>query len=146
VTNVADCLKALGGVSANGSLNKIGEALAKIQETYSDGWPYGKIGEVRKQIEDFFSDAAFLQSLLPGADGEDPLAQDWEWSRGHMLTLLKLTREFGESFDEAKREAGGVDFADHQPRGRGGEPVPGGRCEAKHLPISAGGSENFPTL
>ncbi|HXT11340.1 MAG TPA: UvrD-helicase domain-containing protein [Candidatus Angelobacter sp.] len=112
VTNVADCLKALGGVSANGSLNKIGEALAKIQETYSDGWPYGKIGEVRKQIEDFFSDAAFLQSLLPGADGEDPLAQDWEWSRGHMLTLLKLTREFGESFDEAKREAGGVDFAD----------------------------------
>ena len=64
------------------------------------------------KIEDFFSDAAFLQSLLPGANGEDPLKQDWEWSRGHMQTLLRLTREFGDAFDAAKREAGGVDFSD----------------------------------
>jgi ATP-dependent helicase/nuclease subunit A len=109
--NVADCLKALAAAS-NPSLEKIGEALAEIQEACDCNWPVGTAGAVRDQIADFFSDAAFLQSLLPNADGEDPLAQDWEWSRGHMQTLLRLAREFGDSFDEAKREAGGVDFAD----------------------------------
>jgi ATP-dependent helicase/nuclease subunit A len=110
--NVADCLSALNAAASNPSLEKIGEVLAKIQDAYSDKWPYGKVGTVRDRIKEFFSDAAFLQSLLPGANGEDPLAQDWQWSRGHMQTLLRLAREFGEAFDDAKREAGGVDFAD----------------------------------
>jgi ATP-dependent helicase/nuclease subunit A len=110
--NVADSLKALAAVKANASPEEIGYALQKIDEAYSADWPRGTVGTVRKKIEDFFSDAAFLRSLLPGDDGVDPLKQDWDWSRGHMQTLLRLTREFGESFDEAKREAGGVDFAD----------------------------------
>ena len=111
-SNIADCLGALAGAKDNPSLKNIGEALGKIQEAYSNKWPYGKVGTVRDQVEDFFSDAAFLASLLSGSNGEDPLAQDWEWSRVHMKTLLRLTREFGELFDDAKREAGGVDFAD----------------------------------
>jgi ATP-dependent helicase/nuclease subunit A len=110
--NVADCLKALRTAGEIPSREKIGEVLAKIQEACAGKWPYGKIGAVRERIKEFFSDAAFLQSLLPGGNGEDPLAQDWEWSRGHMQTLLRLTREFGGMFDDAKREAGGVDFAD----------------------------------
>jgi ATP-dependent helicase/nuclease subunit A len=112
ISNVDDCVKALGAAKEDLTTEKIGEALAKIQDAYGSKWPYGKVGTVRERIKDFFSDAAFLQSLLPGANGEDPLAQDWEWSRGQMRTLLRLAREFGESFDAAKREAGGVDFAD----------------------------------
>ncbi len=111
-SNVADCAKALCTNKSNWSIAEIGEALAKIQQAYESKWLRGTVGTVRDQIKDFFSDAAFLASLLPKADGEDPLAEDWEWSRGHMQTLLLLAREFGERFDDAKREAGGVDFAD----------------------------------
>jgi len=110
--NVATCLEALRSTQADSSLDKIAVALSRIQDAFSGKWPYGKIGAVRDKIKGFFSEAAFLQSLLPGVDGEDPLAQDWEWSRSHMQTLLRLTREFGELFDDAKREAGGVDFSD----------------------------------
>jgi ATP-dependent helicase/nuclease subunit A len=110
--NVADCLKALAAVPASGTLKQIGAALAKIQEAFSAPWARGAVGTVRKKIEDFFSDADFLQSLLPTETGEDPLKQDWEWSRGHMHTLLRLAREFGDAFDAAKRETGGVDFTD----------------------------------
>jgi ATP-dependent helicase/nuclease subunit A len=110
--NVADCLKALAAVKSKASSVEIAEALRKVQEAFASKWARGTVGTVREKIADFFSDAAFLQSLLPGDNGEDPLAQDWEWSRGHMQTLLRLTSEFGDSFDEAKREAGGVDFAD----------------------------------
>ena len=110
--NVATCLDTLRSAKANPPLDEISITLAKIQEAFSSKWPRGTVGTVRDKIEGFFSEAAFLQSLLFGADGEDPLAQDWEWSRGHMQTLLRLTREFGELFDNAKREAGGVDFAD----------------------------------
>jgi ATP-dependent helicase/nuclease subunit A len=110
--NVADCQKALAALKANASLQQIGAALRKIQDAYSAPWARGTVGTVRKKIEEFFTDAAFLQSLLPTKDGEDPLKQDWDWSRGHMHTLLRLTREFGDAFDAAKREAGGVDFSD----------------------------------
>jgi ATP-dependent helicase/nuclease subunit A len=109
--NVADCLKALAAVKPNASLKQIGEALGKIQEADYAKWSHGTKGTIRKKIQDFFTDAAFLQSLLP-TESEDPLKQDWEWSRGHMQTLLRLTREFGDAFDAAKREAGGVDFSD----------------------------------
>src|SRR6185437_6440929 len=110
--NVADCLKALAAVKPNASLKQIGEALGKILDAYSAPWARGTVGTVRKKIEEFFSDAAFLHSLLPAENGEDPLKQDWDWSRGHMHTLLRLTREFGEAFDAAKRDAAGVDFSD----------------------------------
>ena len=110
--NVADCLKALASVKANASLKQIADALSKILDTYSAPWARGSIGTVRKKIEDFFTDAAFLHSLLPAENGEDPLKQDWEWSRGHMQTLLRLARQFGDAFDASKRDAAGVDFSD----------------------------------
>jgi ATP-dependent helicase/nuclease subunit A len=111
-TNVADCQKALAAVKPGASTEEIGVALRKIHEAFSSKWPRGTVKTVRDKLKEFFSDAAFLRSLLPGDDGEDPLKQDWDWSRGHVQTLLRLTREFGDLFDEAKREAGGVDFAD----------------------------------
>ncbi|HEY1490335.1 MAG TPA: UvrD-helicase domain-containing protein, partial [Verrucomicrobiae bacterium] len=76
--NVADCLKALAAVKPGASLEKIREALGKIQDAYSAKWARGTVGTVRGKIEDFFSDAAFLQSLLPGENGADPLQQDWD--------------------------------------------------------------------
>ena len=111
-SNVVDCLKALAAVRANASPGQIAEALGKIREAFSAKWVRGTIGTVRDKIEDFFTDAAFLQSLLPTENGEDPLKQDWDWSRGHMHTLLQLPRDFGEAFDTAKRDAAGVDFSD----------------------------------
>ena len=41
-----------------------------------------------------------------------PLAQDWNWVRGQMATLLALAMEFTSAFSEAKRETGAVDFHD----------------------------------
>ncbi len=79
----------------------------------ADGaWPKGKKTEFRKPLEKLFDEAEFLQSLLPGADGRDPLAEDWVWVRGHLRALLRLGREFTAGFSRAKRELGGVDFAD----------------------------------
>lgn len=110
--NVADCLSALKAVKVDASLEEISEALGKIRETREGNWPRGTVGKVRDKLKEFFTDAAFLESLLPTANGADPLKEDWEWSRGQMGALLRLAREFGETFDTAKREAGGVDFAD----------------------------------
>ena len=42
----------------------------------------------------------------------DPLAEDWDWVRLQMTTLLQLAREFSDAFTRAKRELGVVDFHD----------------------------------
>jgi ATP-dependent helicase/nuclease subunit A len=74
--------------------------------------PKGKKTAWVKPLKEFFAEAQFLSSLAQ-SDGEaDPLAEDWDWVRGQMTTLLGLAREFGEAFTEAKRELGMVDFHD----------------------------------
>ena len=75
-------------------------------------WPRGKMTAWRKPIEDFFDEALFLGSLVEIGEEIDPLAEDWSWVRGHMATLLELTREFGSAFADSKREQGAVDFHD----------------------------------
>ena len=87
-------------------------ATALSQVVEADGnWPRG----TKKFREDFaklFEDAAFLHSLL-GKDGTGrALQEDWEWSRHEVAALLELTRQFAGRFTEAKRQLGGVDFAD----------------------------------
>ena len=42
----------------------------------------------------------------------EPLREDWEWSKGHMKTLLLLAKEFSEKFAARKRADGVVDFHD----------------------------------
>jgi len=44
------------------------------------------------------------------AEETDPLAEDWNWSAPSMLALLDLTRQFGQAYRAAKRDAGGIDF------------------------------------
>ena len=36
----------------------------------------------------------FSISLVPVGNGNDPLAEDWNWVRGHMTALLRLTQNF----------------------------------------------------
>ncbi len=83
---------------------------AKIMAADAD-YPVRKQTLLRKPLEDFFEDAGFLSSLVV-AGKMDPLAEDWDWVRGHMKTLLQLAKEFSEKFSTRKRADGVVDFQD----------------------------------
>ena len=104
---------ALENAPAKPTLNQAAQAVQAVRSADEDAanWPRGSKKNVRAQLEDFFDDAKFLASLAPAADG-DPLAEDWELVRHDMLALLDLTREFTAEFSRAKRDLGGVDFAD----------------------------------
>ena len=65
----------------------------------------------RKPLETILAEARFLRSVCAAAE-TDPLAEDWKWSAPAMLALLDLTRQFGQAYRAAKREAGGLDFHD----------------------------------
>jgi ATP-dependent helicase/nuclease subunit A len=83
------------------------------QLIFSDGnWPAKRKTTLRKPLEKFFADAAFLNSLAPVKDGRDPLAEDWDWVRGHMSALLRLTQNFAVRFAARKRDDGVLDFHD----------------------------------
>jgi ATP-dependent helicase/nuclease subunit A len=87
------------------------EILAQIIS--ADGnWPAKRKTVLRKPLEKFFDAAAFLHSLAPVKDGGDPLAEDWDWVRGHMGALLRLAQNFAARFAARKREAGVLDFHD----------------------------------
>ena len=75
-------------------------------------WPTRKKTALRKPLKDFFAEAAFLKSLMPAEGSREPLAEDWDWIRGHMTALLQLAQEFGERFAERKRADGVLDFHD----------------------------------
>ncbi len=109
--NVAACRQALGDLPPKPSAKEITVALERINSANAD-WPHGEAGKFRDPIREFFSDAEFLGALCLPEDGRDPLAEDWDWVRPHMTTLLQLAREFGVEFTRAKRDLGGVDFAD----------------------------------
>lgn len=115
-TPAALCAAALDGfVSTDGDcpLAAIGPALGQIGRADGDeNWPKRKKTVLRGPLKKFFDEAEFLLSLISAPGGEDPLAQDWEWTRHDQLALVHLAREFGEQFSRVKREAGGVDFAD----------------------------------
>ncbi len=79
----------------------------------ADGnWPARRKTALRKPLEKFFTDAAFLHSLAPVKDSGDPLAEDWDWVRGHMGALLRLTQNFAARFAARKRDDGVLDFHD----------------------------------
>ena len=79
----------------------------------ADGnWPAKRKTVLRKPLEKYFDEAAFLLSLATVKNGADPLAEDWSWVRGQMETLLRLAEEFAGTFAAAKLAAGGLDFHD----------------------------------
>jgi ATP-dependent helicase/nuclease subunit A len=75
-------------------------------------WPSRRKTILRKPVEDLFDEVAFLSSLAAVKPGRDPLAEDWEWARGHMDALLRLTQGFSTRFAARKREDGVADFHD----------------------------------
>jgi ATP-dependent helicase/nuclease subunit A len=106
-------LSALEKLPAQPTLSECANTLRKIALADVDkNWPRGTKGKFRDPLKEFFDDAEFLGSLAPDANGNDPLAQDWEWSRPQMLALVSLVREFTAAYSVKKREPGGLDFAD----------------------------------
>ncbi|HTV75662.1 MAG TPA: UvrD-helicase domain-containing protein, partial [Candidatus Baltobacteraceae bacterium] len=108
----AECLAILekfpaGAIPVNAACADLFQKIAAADAEY----PNRKKTVLRKPIEDFFEDAEFLGSLFP-AGNNDPLAEDWGWIRGHMVTLLLLAKEFSEKFSARKRADGVVDFHD----------------------------------
>lgn len=78
----------------------------------STQWPKGKKMLLSKPLARLFSEAGFLQSLAEHTPARDPLTEDWNWVRGHMETLLRLTQHFSASLLDRKRGDGVLDFHD----------------------------------
>ena len=79
----------------------------------ADGnWPAKRKTILRKPLEDLFDEAKFLASVAPVKNGSDPLAEDWNWVRGHMTALLRLAQNFAARFAARKRDDGVLDFHD----------------------------------
>jgi len=74
--------------------------------------PHGHRTDWLGPLKECLREAEFLLSLARAEAGADPLAEDWQWVRPQMLTLLELARQFTTAFTEAKRELGMVDFHD----------------------------------
>jgi ATP-dependent helicase/nuclease subunit A len=111
--NVGRILQALAAAGPPPVLPQVKDVLHRVlEEDQTTKWPKGMKGSLREPLKKFFDEAAFLHSVAPGPGGADPLAEDWRWTRPAMLSLLRLARDFGDLFAQAKREAGGVDFSD----------------------------------
>lgn len=118
-TPARDCAEVLRSLSVSPSAEEAGAALASILALRDDG-RQSRNGSL-KPLERFLAEAEFLNCLCPQKTAEpapgrkpekDALAEDWNWVRGQMSTLLELTAEFTAAFSEAKRESGMVDFHD----------------------------------
>ncbi len=116
-----------GAPSNNEKAAELAGILRRLPQTFSretaadilaqiisaDGnWSARRKTALRKPLEKFFEAAAFLHSLAPVKDGGDPLAEDWDWVRGHMGALLRLTQNFAARYSARKRDAGVLDFHD----------------------------------
>ena len=102
---------ARGGRAPQFTCEQAAAVLAEIQ-TASTVWPARKKTVLLKPLEKFFADAAFLHSLAPVENGRDPLAEDWDWVRGPMGALVRLTQNFSARFAACKRDDGVLDFHD----------------------------------
>lgn len=111
-TNVAASLAALNALPANANFAAGAAAVERIVAADTAEWKRGTKGRCRDPLEKFFAAAAFLHELT--RDAGAALAQDWAWTRTHLLTLLELAQEFTADFTAAKRELGGIDFADQE--------------------------------
>lgn len=105
------CGELLAAVSPAFTREQAAAVVEKIVAAGAGPWPPRRKVELRKPLEDFFTEAGFLHELAP-TSAPDPLAEDWNWSREAMLALLRLTREFGARYRDRKRADGVVDFHD----------------------------------
>jgi len=75
-------------------------------------WPAKRKTALREPLKDLFNEAQFLVSLALNKNGNDPLSEDWNWVRGHMTALLRLTQNVSARFAARKRDDGVLDFHD----------------------------------
>jgi ATP-dependent helicase/nuclease subunit A len=108
--NAHNCARLLKELAARPS-RKQAAGLVKNVLAQSHEWPDRRKTEFSKPLAGFFKDAEFLDSLLV-TDKTDPLEEDWEWVRHHMLALLGLAEEFEQEFSRLKRDSASVDFHD----------------------------------
>ncbi len=108
---VRACSVALEAIDANAGPAAIAIQLAAITAADGSKWDVLK-KHFRDPIKGFFESATFLLDLA--RNNGAALAEDWQWSRAPMLTLLRLVQEFGAAFAQAKRDLGGIDFADQE--------------------------------
>ena len=101
----AECLEILNKLKPPELIAKIFSADGK------ENFPKGKFTKLREPLEGFFDDAGILNSLASTKEN-DPLAEDWDWVRGHMKALLQLAQEFSGNFSARKRDDGVLDFHD----------------------------------
>jgi ATP-dependent helicase/nuclease subunit A len=116
-----------GAPSNNEKAAELADILRRLPETFSrtdaaeilgqiisaDGnWPAKRKTALRKPLEKFFADAAFLHSLAPVENDHDSLVEDWDWVRGPMGALVRLTQNFSARFAARKRDDGVLDFHD----------------------------------
>ncbi len=106
--NAAQCLEALNAAGDAPTREQIAAKTARIQEI-DLAWPNRQKTRLREPIKKIFDDAKFLQAV---SASETAIAEDWEWSREHMLALIGLARDFETAFSRAKREQAAVDFPD----------------------------------
>jgi ATP-dependent helicase/nuclease subunit A len=107
----AECVEILKKLPKAFPREQAAIVLDEIQNA-STVWPKGKKGVFGKPLEKFFMDAAFLNSLAAIENGCDPLTEDWNWIRGHMTAMLRLTQNFSARFAVRKRDDGVLDFHD----------------------------------
>ena len=103
-----NCIPILQRVTQQSAQAEIAKGLAEILQAEKD-FPRGNKAALAKPLKELFADAALLLSLIAVPQA---LAEDWDWVRGQMATLLEMTRQFSAAFHEAKRELGVVDFHD----------------------------------
>ena len=107
----AELTDLLGRLPENFSRADAAEILERAVS--ADGhWPAKRKTVLREPLKGLLSDAAFLVSLAAIKSGNDPLAEDWNWVRGHMTALLRLTQRFSARFAARKRGDGVLDFHD----------------------------------
>jgi ATP-dependent helicase/nuclease subunit A len=107
----AECLEILRKLPKD-SLRERAAQILKQLSAAGEIWPKGRKTKLEPPLKPFFTSVEFLLSVAVVTHDKDPLAEDWDWIRGHTTTLLQLAREFGEKFAERKRADGVLDFHD----------------------------------
>ncbi|MGA3162894.1 MAG: helicase-exonuclease AddAB subunit AddA [Verrucomicrobiota bacterium] len=107
----AECLEILRKLPKDSSREQAAQILKQLSAA-GEIWPKGRKMKLEPPLKPFFTGVEFLLSVAAMTHDKDPLAEDWDWIRGHMTTLLQLAREFGEKFAERKRADGILDFHD----------------------------------
>lgn len=85
------------------------EIAACLSPIVEEPWPYGT-KQFKKALAGFCDGAEFLHSLC----AKDALREDWQWTRGHMETLLALAQEFSRAYSDRKRNEAVLDFHDFE--------------------------------